>query len=349
MRKHTKQSNTLQTQISHSINWMRSICAYATMVNGIVLCAITFLILFPSKANVNANAFIWLFLAALILWVAWGLVEGNPVSWKIFQAVGAVSLGASGIVCFFYGIQDFGRWLPVASGPVMAGMLLWLLGGVILTCWAIAQIAEQPLAELAWLAASLPCGLALVVLLTRFISYALSSGQTFALIASAISIIVCLAAFRIIVRPKYHIILASLLETDEKLGGGGKRFPTHFHELLARGRLCEVFELPCGESCPLATKVAIQYQQLRLKNQDSPHALEALEKAYSILVTPRARELCGLAHEIMQAHRKRLGERVFKSLEMLLWTKLWNRLQSNEFKGDPQKVKMDMSQLIKKI
>ncbi len=179
-------------------------------------------------------------------------------------------------------------------------------------------------------------------------SSAWGKGQTLPVIASAIAILLCLVAFRVLVRPRYHTMLASLTETD-MLPGGGKIFPTRYHELLARGRLCEIFELSCTQACPLATKVAAQYQQLRLKHADSPPTLEALEKAYSMLVTPRSRELCGLAHEIMEAQRKQLGERMYRSVEMLLWTKLWNRLQSNEFKGDPQKVRMEKQRLSKKI
>lgn len=335
-------------QLSQSINWMRTISAYATTVNGVVFCAIAFFILFSGKVSESITGFIWIFLALLILWIAWGLIEGNSVSWKIFQAVGAMLIGATGIVLVLYGVQDYSRWSPVANGSIMFSILLWLFGGVVLFCWATAQVAELPIAEMAWLATSIPFGVILIGVLIHNTISALAKGQQLALIASVIPIVACLVAFRILVRPQYHTLIDSLVETDELLQGG-KRFPTHFHELLARGRLCEVFELPCTEACPLATKVARQYQQLRQKHQDSPQALEALEKAYSILITPRSRELCGLAHEVMDAQHKQLGDKVFKSVEMLLWTKLWNRLQSNEFKGDPEKVKKEKLRLIKKI
>ena len=68
-----------------------------------------------------------------------------------------------------------------------------------------------------------------------------------------------------------------------------------------------------------------------------------------MLVTPRSRELCGLTREIMEAQRKQLGDRVYYSIETLLWTKIWTRLQSNEFKGNPQRIKAGKTSLMKNI
>ncbi len=77
-------------------------------------------------------------MALLILWVAWGLVEGNPVSWRIFHAMGAVLVGATGIVTVLYSLQDYSRWSSVASGRVIFDIILWLAAGVVLFCWATA-------------------------------------------------------------------------------------------------------------------------------------------------------------------------------------------------------------------
>ena len=161
-----------------------------------------------------------------------------------------------------------------------------------------------------------------------------TGGSTWRCIPQALPSSCVPSLLRVLVRPNYHAILESLRAGADD-SNTPAHYPTKYHELLARGRLCELFELPCDNPCPLATKVAMQYQQLKLKHQEFTTNLEALEKGYSVLVTPRSRELCGLTREIMEAQRKQLGDRVYYSIEPLLWSKIWTRLTKQRIQRRP--------------
>jgi len=326
---------------------LQSICAYSNTYIGIVFTAIACILLCRSGSNEDLFlGIMWLVAAILVLWLAWGLLEGNEQSWKLFQGAGAVLTGGTGIVLGIYGAQDASRWSPESG---LGQILLWLLGGVVLFIWAIGQLSTRQIFKSLWQVAAAPLGIAATWYgVQTYFHPALTNHQILAFIAALLAVIVCTMVFRLFVRPDYHVILASIMAMDDKIEIP-RHFPTKAHELLARGHFCELFELPCTTPCPLTTKVAAQYQTLKLKYQDSPQVLETLEKAYAVLITPRSRELCSLAHEIMDGKKKTLGKRRFETVEIILWAKLWGRMHGKEFKGDPQRIKSEKQRLMKEF
>ncbi len=126
-------------------------------------------------------------------------------------------------------------------------------------------------------------------------------------------------------------------------------YTNSFQEHWAKGRFCELFELPCTGTCPLATAVAARYQQLRMTYEHNPEGLAILEKAYGMLVTPRTRALCSVAHEIMRAKAKELGEKKFAIQEAYLWREIWSDLNDEEVKGDPERAQRAKLKLIKEL
>jgi hypothetical protein len=126
-------------------------------------------------------------------------------------------------------------------------------------------------------------------------------------------------------------------------------FANPFQEYWAKGRFCELFELPCTGTCPLATAVAARYQQLRMTHEHHPEQLAILEKAYGMLVTPRTRALCSVAHEIMRAKAKEFGEKKFTLLEAYLWQEVWTDLNDEDVKGDPERAQKAKVRLIKEL
>lgn len=338
-----------QHTTSYGSTLVRSSCAYATLYIGIVLGAIALTILCSAgKLGATYTGIIWLLGAVLTFWLGWGLVESNVHSWKILHGAGAIITGGVGVVLVLYGIQDAMHYNPETSVTSISQIICWLLGGLVLFIWACGQIATHRIAHLSWQVAVFPLGIGASVLWVNNLQAALQQHQTSALIISLCWFVGCVVVVRLLVRPDHHAIMASLMQVDDKIDIP-KHFPTKYHELLARGRLCEIFELPCKNPCPLTTKVAMQYQQLRVRHHDSPQMLEALEKAYAVLITPRSRELCGIAHEILAAKEKQLGKRQYESIEVLLWAKLWKRLQEKDIKGDPERARAEKQRLMKEF
>jgi len=297
----------------------------------------------------------WLGISLLLYWLAFGLLERNERSWKIYQMAGAALTGALGIAIVIVTVGDFIHWLT-PSNPYAAEMTLpWFITGAASIVWSFTLIANNGGACLLWQIAVLPIALysfwwwktqvwwwdpqkndivvektALVVLSALY--FAASMG-----VLLLISHVVNLRA-----RPKED-------PKARKAWQGPRAFPSKYHELLARGRLCELFEVPCEDPCPLATSIVTKYQKRRIQYRLYPDILEPFEKAYAILVTPQKRELCKVAHEILRAKEKQIGSKRYQEQEIYLWKTLWNRLRDGEYMGDPRKAIRDKNRLLKEI
>lgn len=291
---------------------------------------------------------VWLLVSLLLYWLAFGLLERNERSWKIYQAVGAVLTGGLGIALVIITTRDIILWLTFKNAAAAEVSIPWFISGVALVIWSVMLVANKGGACMLWQIAVLPIALYSFWWWKTQVVGALGTQPGLIVVSAlyfAASMGVLLLMSSLInkrIKPKEDL-------KSRKSWQGPRSFPSKYHELLARGRLCELFELPCEDPCPLATQVVSKYQKRRIQYRLYPEILDPFEKAYAILVTPQKRELCRVAHEILRAKEKQLGAKRYQDQEIYLWKSLWDRLQDGEYMGDPQKALRDKNRLLKEI
>jgi hypothetical protein len=291
----------------------------------------------------------WLGISLLLYWLAFGLLERNERSWKIYQMIGAVLTGALGLALVIITTRDIILWLTFKNLYAVEMSISWFISGAALMVWGFTLVTNNGGACLLWQIAVLPIALYSFWWWKDQVQYAITEEKIVLVVLSALYFAVSMGALLLI---SYIVHQRAKPKEDpkaRKAWQSPRSFPSKYHELLARGRLCELFELPCEDPCPLATKIVTKYQKRRIQYRLYPEILEPFEKAYAILVTPQKRELCRVAHEILRTKEKQLGARRYQEQEIYLWKTLWNRLQDGEYMGDPQKALRDKNRLLREI
>jgi len=326
----------------------RRIFPYVVFFVGAVLgAAATIRVFTASEAPMREVA--WLLVSLLLYWLAVGLLERNERSWKIYQAAGAVLTGGLGIALIIITSKDIYLWITFKDAITSGMSIPWFISGIALLIWSVMLVANKGGACMLWQIAVLPIAL---------YSFWWWKTQVVGVLGTqpglvVVSALYFAASMGVLLLISFLINKHAKPKEDPKSRKaswqGPRSFPSKYHELLARGRLCELFELPCEDPCPLATQVVSKYQKRRIQYRLYPDILEPFEKAYAILVTPQKRELCRVAHEILRAKEKQLGSKRYQDQEIYLWKTLWDRLQDGEYMGDPQKVLRDKNRLLKEI
>jgi len=359
MNQHTRQSDsTLDDGPRNSMLAMmlraRRIFPYMVFFVGAVLGSAAIIRMFTAgEAPMRGVA--WLLVSLLLYWLAFGLLERNERSWKVYQAAGAVLTGGLGIALVIITSRDILLWLTFKNPAAAELSIPWFISGVALVIWSMMLVANKGGACMLWQVAVLPIALySFWWWKTQIVWRDLSTND---LVVQKPSLVI-LSALYFAASMGVLLLLSSLVNTRakpkedakaRKTWQGPRSFPSKYHELLARGRLCELFELPCDDPCPLATQVVSKYQKRRIQYRLYPEILDPFEKAYAILVTPHKRELCRVAHEILRAKEKQIGAKRYQDQEVYLWKTLWDRLQDGEYMGDPQRALRDKNRLLKEI
>jgi len=335
--------------------WARRVFPYTVFFVGAVLGSVAMIRLFHAGNTQPLRELAGLVVSLLLYWLAFGLLERNERSWKIYQGVGAVLTGALGLSLTFITMRDFILWLTFKNPTTVEMSIPWFISGVALIVWGFALVANNNGARLLWQMAVLPMALYCFwwwktqVWWRDPLTNDLVSEKSGLVVLSALYFAVSMGVLLLV---SYLINKRSKPIIDEKsrqAWQSPRSFPSKYHELLARGRLCELFELNCQDPCPLATAVVAKYQKRRIQYRLYPEILEPFEKAYAILVTPQKRELCKVAHEILQTKERQLGAKRYQELETYMWKILWDRLQDGEYMGDPQKALRDKNRLLREI
>ncbi|MHB0936211.1 MAG: hypothetical protein ACYDCO_13825 [Armatimonadota bacterium] len=290
----------------------------------------------------------WLLVSLLLYWLAFGLLERNERSWKIYQAAGSVLTGGLGIALVIITSKDIYLWITFKDAIMADTSIPWFISGVALIIWSLMLVANKGGACMLWQIAVLPIALYSFWWWKTQIAEVVKT-QPGLVVLSALYFAVSMGVLLLL---SYLVNRRATPKEDpkaRKAWQGPRSFPSKYHELLARGRLCELFELPCDDPCPLATQVVSKYQKRRIQYRLYPEILDPFEKAYAILVTPHKRELCRVAHEILRAKEKQIGAKRYQDQEIYLWKTLWDRLQDGEYMGDPQKALRDKNRLLKEI
>jgi hypothetical protein len=239
-------------------------------------------------------------------------------------------------------------WLTVDSSYGHELGISWFTTGLALIIWCIGLLANSGGACFLWQVGILPIAFFSFWGWKHLAVSTLAMDHSFLVVLSTFYFAVSMGVLLLLSRHAYRRD-HPVEKTARKSWQPPRSFPSKYHELLERGRLCELFEVPCAQPCPLPTAIVAKYQKRRIQYRLYPEILEPFEKAYAILVTPQKRELCKVAHEILQAKEKQLGPKRYQEMEVYLWRTLWERLQDGEYKGDPQKALQDKNRLLKEI
>ena len=292
----------------------------------------------------------WLGVSLLLYWLAYGLLDRNERSWKLYQAAGAGITASLGVTLAVIAIPDAQYCITHAGDPIAFEQSApWFTTGVALTIWGLALLFNNGGACFLWQTAVLPGAFFAFWWWKEQAALALHDNQVTFVIISSVYFGLSMAVLLLIAQLVHKRIQTRDSEMVRREWDVPRSFSSKYHELFARGRLCELFEVPCEQPCPLATSIVAKYQKRRIQYRLYPDILEPFEKAYAILVTPQRRELCKVAHEILAIKEKQLGPELYHDMEIYLWRKLWERLQDGEYMGDPQKALRDKVQLLKDI
>lgn len=318
---------------------------------GLALAASALILLFSTTETHNTNfGMRCLLLAVVLIWLGPGLSVNNyraqlwylrlSLAFLCAMAVNAVYAGFPDVTLFFATHGTFGPYL----------MLGWTLGLVAPLGLAVLLLYRIPAVLYGWhLLFSAICG----ILILTWGWLAVMQMQTQNYLLPVLTVLVLPSG---VLTTRW---LAQWHRQDSIRHPGPKprrpmprvapSFRNLHQELWAKGRFCELFELPCSGSCPLATSVASKYQQLRLQYQQDREMLDILEKAYGMLVTPRQRALCNIAHDIMRVKAAEWGGRKFAIREAYLWQEVWAALNSGDIKGDPDRALKAKAGLINEL
>ncbi len=337
--------------MENSRSFIRRILPYVVSCAGVVVAASSLIyFVYPSELLMKITGVGFLVLALLLLWLGPTLLENDPRYWTIYYGVGVVCLAALSVNAVLLAIPDTIQWLASSGHVGVQYVPVWVVIALLLSIWTILLVLHNRTARSLWKGGSfILCGMA-IWWWARLLARALDDGQTLAFLLSLFTIVP--AGILVIALMKRHQVTVAdrALTAAYEEYSAPQFFATPYHEWWAKGRFCEMFDLGCDhEQCPLPMRVAEKYQQLRLIHYRSPEILDILEKAYGTLVIPRQRQLCAVAHDIIKAKAKELGPERFARAEARLWTKLWNRLQDNEFRGDPQKARDGRFRLTKEL
>jgi|GEM_PF-2219581 len=330
----------------------RRLFPYLVFFLGAVVGSSGVIRVFNTAGPRQARELAWLGISLLLYWLAIGLLQRNERSWKIYQGVGAVLTGSLGLALVIITVREIVLWITFKNPNNVEMSISWFISGAALIVWGFTLLMNNGGACLLWQIAVLPIALYSFWWWKDEVRFAFAGDKVVLVVLSALYFAVSMGAMLLI---SYLINAGVKPKPKEELSGARKSwqsprsFPSKYHELLARGRLCELFELPCEDPCPLATKVVTRYQKRRIQYRLYPDILEPFEKAYAILVTPQKRELCRIAHEILQAKERQLGAKRYQEQEIYLWSKLWSRLQDGEYMGDPRKALRDKNRLLREI
>ena len=340
-----------RTPILFILLWARRFFPYMVFFAGAVLGSSAVIrILRANVQQEQLHELAWLGVSLLLYWLAFGLLERNERSWKIYQGVGAVLTGALGISLVIIYSPEFIRWLTFNSAHVIDEKSIpFFTTGLALIVWSFSLLANNGGACFLWQIAVLPIALYSFWWWKEQVKYAFEREQTHLIVLSALYFAVSMGALLLMAQLVYLRSRSKDKSNARKTWQNPRSFPSKYHELLARGRLCELFEAPCENPCPLPTSIVSKYQKRRIQYRLYPDILEPFEKAYAILVTPQKRELCKVANEILLAKEKQLGAKRYQEVEVYLWRTLWDRLQDGEYLGDPRKAIRDKNRLLKEI
>ena len=335
--------------------WIRRLCPYSVFASGaflgaggIILC------LTPPSSPTKPIGYWMLGLALLILLVAYNLVERDARAWLLLQFVGVASVGGCGLALMRLTALDIWLRLLGIDLHMPALEVLWFLAGLALIGWAVALLVDLGIACLLWQAATLPVAIA-VCCWWRSLAAVHLAQQEYPVFGMTIWFVLTGIGLLALLRHERHLIQqaatqpASFSLPKQQPVETPVKYPTRYHELLARGRFCELFKVPCSTPCPLPVTVAAKYQRRRLKYRYYPEVLEAYEKAYAVLITPQSREICRIAHDMMEMKEKQVGMKRFQEIEIVLWGRLWQRLQDSGMRGHAPKDALEKQRLLKEI
>ncbi len=342
----------IRAPLSSGLLWARRLFPYFVFLIGTLVGAGALMRLLAGDVRTRVIYGAILVGALLLFWLVQGLLERNTRSWRLYQNIGAALTGSVGFLLILMSATDVLFWLFVNTDPNAMQPLGWFSAGIVLLIWAISLIWNNGTGCLLWQIALLPIG-SLTLWWWRLQSATalqqVRPEQVFQLLLPVTGWF-CGCIVLVLFMSRRAARRTQPLPTSARQAPITTRtFPTRYHELLARGRLCELFEQPCAQPCPLSTSIVVKYQKRRIQYQLYPEILEPFEKAYAMLVTPQSRELCKIAHEILQAKAKQLGAARYHDVEVYLWSTLWERLHDQEYRGDPHKVMRDKQQLIKEL
>lgn len=326
--------DTMLRDVVSRPGWTQRLSQFAIACQALVLGSIAIIQLFNADGRRELLiGGVYLLIACYLLWLGAGLLRHAPRAWSLNLATGTIAIGATGLDFAVLGWPYLSEW--VRLGDYLPTVALFLpIGALLLLLWLPFLLANNDGAQQLWYLAGIPVALLLFRIWRDTIWDA--SGNYLAL---ALGILWFFPA-------AYALHALQRTYTDEAAKAKAKRasipqapqfFPTRYHEAAAKGRYCELFGITCSGDCPLPIRVAQEYQRLRNQFADSPDLLKLFEDGYRVLITPRLRSLCGVAHEIMRIKAKELGPKRFAQAEAYLWGKLWERLQNGEIKGDAQK------------
>ena len=275
--------------ISSLVLWARRMFPYVVFFVGAVLGSAAVLRIFlpgsPLESLSSAlpphklHELAWFGVSMLLYWLAFGMLERNARSWKLYQMVGAALTGALGIGIAIITVSDFVYWLTLKQPFSFETGTPLFTTGVALIVWSIALLANNGGACFLWHLAILPISVYTFVSWNTQIGAALQDipgkGPNFP------SVIYSACYFAVSMGIMLLLSQFANPRQQQKEKPGVKRpwqvprsFPSVYHELLARGRFCELFEMSCGDACPLATSVVARYQKRRVQYRQYPDILE---------------------------------------------------------------------------
>jgi len=335
--------------------WARRVCPYCVFAIGIFLGAGGIALFTTLPATPGQFSGYWLLgLALLTCCVAYTLVERDERAWLLLQFVGAACVGGMGFALLRLTALDI--WLRLLGVNLLmpGNEILWFLTGLALLAWCVALLKSNGAACLLWQLATLPLAIIAFCWWHGLATIHLAQqeppvlGMTVWFVLTGIGLLAVLHHERKLAshpRPR-SVSPATRKPLPDEMP---TKFPTRYHELLARGRFCEIFKVPCSTPCPLPMTVAAKYQRRRLKYRYYPEVLEAFEKAYAVLITPQTRDICRVAHDMMEMKEKQLGMKRFQEIEIILWGRLWKRLQDRELRANPPRDLQDKQRLLKEL
>jgi hypothetical protein len=323
-------------------NWYRRFCAFVAALIGMLACAGSLMLIFDRVWTSERLPGLGYFAGGLLLIVVGGRLSRRRahLPWYL-QLLGVIGFGSVTLALATHALIVLLTQTGLAGNMVVTPVAL-VIGGVIFLLLTSLLVTDHAVVIVLWFFAALLTVLLEIIELATSAQGVLASQQPGLVFAACLSLIPTGIGLFLVrgYTPAARVAKKSKVAaktTKTSAPPVPQYFPTVQHELLARGRFCELFGVPCTDPCPLSTMVATKYQQLRLEHERAPQVLEALEKAYIILITPRQRALCNIAHSIMRIKAKELGPQRFSESEIELWTRLWARLQDTEIKGDPQR------------
>jgi hypothetical protein len=287
------------------------------------------------------------------LWTARGLMTGMPAAEQGLRLLGIILPALVGLdLLALVGPDVLSTWRTHQTGADPTRSWIWI--GLALVVWATLQVYSSAL-RVVWQGITIPLGLGALVWWGLLWGGASSPRYWVGIVASVVWTFGTLWWLR----PRAgeasptHSVSAAAPSTRARLRPRPPtppaHYPTKYHEWWAKGHFCQMFGMACTNSCPLPTKVAVRYQQLRLQFQDSPEILDILERAYGLLITPRLRDMCSVAHEIMWEKAKELGPKEFALRESQLWAAAWQRLNESELKTDHRRAPEVKRRILKEL